>query len=83
MWGMSLRCLMGLVLMVAAPQCRWPTVVTVLGILLLLSGVHGFLSGLDRMPAAAEGAECWPHAAVRAWAVFQTALGVVVLSAAW
>lgn len=83
MWGMSLRCLMGLVLMAAAQQCRWPTLVIALGILLVLSGVHGFLLGLDRMRAAAEWAERWPAAGVRAWAVFQTALGVVLLSAAW
>ena len=57
--------------------------VVALGILLLLSGVHGFLMGLDRMRAAAEWAERWPPAGVRAWAVFQTALGVILLSAAW
>lgn len=83
MWGMGLRCLMGLVLLAAAPQCRWPTMVVAVGILLLLSGVHGFLRGLDRMRSSVEWAEGWPPLGVRAWAVFQTALGVFLLSAAW
>ncbi len=76
------RMVVGLVLIAAARETGLPTLVFVLGVVSLLSGLLAPLLGYGRLLAFVDWWATCPAGLIRLWAVFALVLGLVLLYAA-
>ncbi len=76
------RIVVGLVLIAGAPETGLPTLVLVLGVISLLSGLLAPLLGYDRLLAFVDWWAARPAGLIRVWALLALALGLVLLYAA-
>jgi hypothetical protein len=72
------RLVLGVVLVVAAPDCRFPEIVRVLGILSLVSAVLLPLLGRERLRPMIEWWISRPGGFIRAWSLVAVAFGIFV-----
>jgi hypothetical protein len=72
------RLVLGVVLVVAAPDCRFPEIVRVLGILSLVSAVLLPLLGRERLRPMIEWWISRPDGFLRAWSLVAVAFGIFV-----
>ncbi|MFH1339296.1 MAG: hypothetical protein ABIH40_05595 [Candidatus Omnitrophota bacterium] len=73
-----LRLLLGIILLLAAPQCKQTAVVTVLGILILIGGILIFLLGLEKTKSILEWWNKKPPAALRLMGLVTLAIGLLL-----
>jgi uncharacterized membrane protein YgdD (TMEM256/DUF423 family) len=80
-FAVLMRFVMGSVLVTAAPRCRLPGVILIVGVVLFVSGVAGLVVGPERLRSLARCYADRSPMVKRLWAVVSTALGVLVLHA--
>jgi len=73
-----LRLLIGIILLLAASQCKLPGVVTTLGILILLGGLLIFLLGLEKVRSMLDWWSKKPPAALRLMGSIALAIGLLL-----
>jgi hypothetical protein len=76
------RVAVGIVLLLAAPQCRFTTAVQVFGVIAILAGVALPLLGTERANRLFDWFARQSDTAARAWAVVAILIGVFLLIAA-
>jgi hypothetical protein len=79
--ALLVRLVMGSVLVTAAPQCRLPWVILVMGVVIFVSGVTGLIVGSRRLRSLMRWYADRSPVVHRLWAVASTGLGVLVLYA--
>jgi hypothetical protein len=72
----AVRLVLGVVLVVAAPDCRFPEIVRILGLLSLVSAVVLPLLGRERLRRLVEWWISRPGGFIRAWSLVAVAFGV-------
>ena len=72
----TVRLVLGVVLVVAAPDCRFPEIVRILGILSLVSAVVLPLLGRERLRTMIDWWISRPGGFIRAWSLVAVAFGV-------
>ena len=80
--AIALRLAAGGLFLAAAPDCRLPGVINVVGVILLASGVIGLLLGVERLRTFARWWLARSDAVVRLWAVVTVGFGALVVYAA-
>jgi hypothetical protein len=81
-FAIGLRAFLGAVLIAAAPDCRFPQVVRILGILSLISAAAGALIGRERIRAFIQWWVDRPAGFIRGWAILAVAFGAFLVYAA-
>ena len=78
----ALRLCIGVILVVAAPECRYPTAMRILGVISIVSATLVPVLGLERIRALVSWWAARPPLFIRAWAVFAIAFGGFLIHAA-
>jgi hypothetical protein len=73
--AVAIRLILGVVLIVAAPSCRFPGVVRIIGIVSVVAALIIPFLGFERLRAIVDWWLSRPHGFVRAWALLAMALG--------
>ncbi len=83
LWGVvALRFCLGVILVVAAPECRYPTAIRILGVISIVSATLVPVLGLERIRALVNWWAARAPLFIRAWAVFAIAFGGFLIHAA-
>ena len=77
--GGVVNLIIGIVLLIAAPQCNVPIVITLMGIVSLIKGVALFTFGLEKAKAMAVKWRDKPQGRVRLFALLPIGLGLLLL----
>jgi len=77
--GGVVNLIIGIVLLIAAPQCNVPIVITLMGIISLIKGVALFKFGLEKAKAMAVKWRDKPQGQVRLFALLPIVLGLLLL----
>jgi hypothetical protein len=80
--AIGLRVALGVVLLAAAPECRFPTAIRVLGFVALIAAASGLLLGRARLEAFVGWWLDRPAGFVRGWCVVALAFGGFLIYAA-
>jgi hypothetical protein len=75
----TLRVILGLTLITAAPACRFPTAVRSLGILALIAAAYVIFLGTSRIRKLLEWWAARPTPLIRAWLLIPTTLGCFLI----
>lgn len=78
----GMRIVLGSLMILAAPYCAWPTVVTVLGVLTFVAGVLLVVIGFERVNKLIQWWQRRPPGVVRVSALFAVCFGVLLFWAA-
>jgi len=82
--AVGLRVLLGVVLIAAAPDCRFPQAIRILGIVALVAAAGGLVAGFERLQRFAAWWTERPAGFVRAWSLVAVAFGAwLVYAAMW
>jgi len=81
-FAVGLRVALGIALLVAAPECRYPLAMQVIGVISLLAAAAGLVMGRARLDAFVDWWARRPPGFVRAWAVVAIAFGGFLVFAA-
>ncbi|UCG35291.1 MAG: hypothetical protein JSW17_00385 [Candidatus Omnitrophota bacterium] len=81
-WLGVLRLVLGSIFLMAAPTCRMPAIMNVLGILLLVGGVLIFGMGPKRVAAMLEWFDKQSEMVIRLWALIAFGIGYIIVHAA-
>lgn len=82
-WGVvALRIGLGVLLVLAAPECRYPTAIRVLGVISIVAAALVPVVGLERVHALVKWWAERPPLAIRAWACVAIAFGGFLIHAA-
>jgi arylsulfatase A-like enzyme len=79
--ALAIRLVFGVVLIMAAPSCRFSEAVRILGIIAIVAAVVGVFMGTERMRALIEWWKNQSPAFIRVWLVFVVAFGVFLVYA--
>ena len=83
LWAVvALRLGIGIVLVLAAAECRYPTAIRVLGVISIVSAGLVPVIGLERVRALVSWWTARPPLLIRAWAVVAFAFGAFLIHAA-
>jgi len=77
--GCAVRAVLGILLLIATPQATLPWLVGVIGALMLISGIAGFLLGIQRVTAYLNWWEAKPEATRRMGAIVGAVIGVLLI----
>ena len=77
--GAALALLIGIIFLLAAPQCRWRGFIVVFGILSLIKGICLFAFSQEKLIACMDWWAKRPIAFLRGYAVFAITLGVLLI----
>jgi len=80
-FAVLMRFVMGSVLVTAAPRCRLPGVILIVGVVLFVSGVAGLILGPERLRSLARWYADRSPMVQRLWALVSTGVGSLVLYA--
>ncbi len=78
----AVRLCFGVILVVAAPECRYPTAVRVLGVISIVAAMLVPVLGLERVRALVDWWAARPPLLIRSWACAAIALGGFLIHAA-
>ena len=81
-FGVGIRMVFGLLLILAAPETRFPDVVLVLGLVTLLAALAILVVGFDQLRAFVERWSPTRSGLIRLWALVAIALGAFLVHAA-
>ena len=73
--AVGMRLVLGVVLLVAAPECRYPQAVQVLGILSIVAAISGAMLGRERLTAFVGWWVERPAGFIRGWSVIAAVFG--------
>lgn len=77
--GGLVNLIIGIALLIAAPQCKVPIVITLMGLISLIKGIALFTFGLEKVKAATIKWRDKPHGQVRLFALLPIGLGFLLL----
>ena len=77
----AIRFAFGAVLIIAAPATRWPTLITVLGVITFVAAFVLLFVGFKRMDRIVQWVKSLPPAALRLWCLVAVAFGCVMVAA--
>ena len=80
--GGALALLIGIIFLLAAPQCRWRGFITVFGILSIIKAVCLFVFGQEKLVAFMNWWAKRPITFLRVYALFAITLGVLLIYSA-
>jgi hypothetical protein len=80
--AVAVRLVLGVVLVVAAPDCRFPQVVRILGILSIVAGAAAAALGHERLRSFVQWWVGRPPGFVRGWSLVAAAFGCFLVYAA-
>jgi hypothetical protein len=80
--AIGVRLVMGVVFLVAAPDCHWPAAIQVLGAIAIVAAFGLAVMGSARIEAMIQWWLARTNGVVRAWCVVGVAFGVFVICAA-
>lgn len=78
----ALRLVLGVILVVAAPECRYPVAIRVLGVISIVAAGSVPVIGLERVHAMVDWWAARPPLWIRAWACVAIAFGGFLIHAA-
>ena len=78
-WGGVLALLIGIIFLLAAPQCQWRGFILVFGILSIIKAVCLFVFGQEKLISFMDWWAKRPNAFLRGYAVFAITLGVLLI----
>ncbi len=80
--AVGMRLILGIILILAAPECRFPLAIRVLGGVAIVAAVVLFLLGEERFNAFVDWWAAKPASVIRFWCVFALAFGGFLVYAA-